>query len=136
MGAKRQKSFRLDADLLDQLDAYAECHGATSTSVVETAIAAMLDGGASSTGKEDPEPVEKERAGVGEVALLREQVSALTRMVEAEQANVRDLTATLQATQAIAALDRGAGQADGPTALQVASRMTFRQWWRSRAGRS
>lgn len=114
---KTQKTFRLDPEAVGLLQAWADSHGTTATATLEAAIVAYTSGEQADAAAE----VNDLRARVDEltrkleaapsaveVEHLRAQVETLTRLLEAEQNNVAALTATLQSTQAVAALDRGA----------------------------
>ena len=114
---KIQKTYRVAAEAVNMLQAWADSHGTTATATLEAAITAYTSGERDGAAAE----VEALRAQVEdltqrleaapsavELEHLRSQVESLTRILEAEQRNVSALTDALQATQAVAALDRGA----------------------------
>lgn len=133
--AKIQKTFRLDRRALDVLEVWAKEHGTTVTGALEAAIFAYTEqsGTDGRDGSQDAAQAvsEAHRAALEEIGRLTSQVDALTRLLEREQELASSLSATIQATQTVAALERGAvAQADGT--IQVAERRpTF--WQRIKA---
>ena len=119
---KVQKTFRLNPEAIEALESWAKANGQTVTAALEAAIFSLhsdVRADVQGSGKNAADGgSEALRASREEVMRLTAQVESLTRMLEHEQELASSLSATLQATQTVAALERGAvAQADGTIQL-------------------
>lgn len=106
MGGKTQRSYRLDAGVVDALEAWAAEHGTTNTEAVETLLRAAMDAdGRAEDGA--GEPVERaDGAQIVDVLKaniddLRAQVSTLTEQVAAKDEQIRGLMGIADHAQAL-----------------------------------
>lgn len=142
MGDRIKKTYRLDVEIVAKIAEIAERRGVSATTALEEVVAEHVENDA-----EKPVPIGEEQAtaqdaDAGEIALLREQVSMLRGLLEAEQrnlevaqGNVAAMADALKATQAVAALDKGAAPGTALEVAQGAPRLTFRQWLAQRWAR-
>lgn len=155
------KGYRLDVELVERLDAWAEAHGMTQAEAVRKLLASALEdaGGdqekeatrsARSQGQEDKRleaedaptaaPDADTRAMLGEhIRDLRATISTLTAQVSEKDAQIRrladiaDHAQALQAAQAQTQLLEAAGAVDVQQGVEQEG--TQRQGWRARLAR-
>ena len=145
------KGYRLDVELVERLDAWAESHGMTQAEAVRRLLEAGLeDADAGQEGKEaegqesggapTPKADAETRAMLGEhIRDLRATISTLTAQVAEKDAQIRrladiaDHAQALQAAHAQKQLLEAAGAVD--VAQGVEQEGTQRQGWRARLAR-
>ena len=154
------KGYRLDVELVERLDAWAEAHGMTQAEAVRTLLAAGLEdagqeekeaGGQEGEGHAEDAPTPtadaETRAMLGEhIRDLRATISTLTAQVAEKDAQIHrladiaDHAQALQAAQAQTQLLEAAGAVDVQQGVEregtgVEQEGTQRQGWRARLAR-
>lgn len=140
------KGYRLDVELVERLDVWAEAHGMTQAEAVRSLLAAALEGEDDSQEKEGQEGERKgtadaeTRAMLGEhIRDLRATVSTLTAQVAEKDAQIHrladiaDHAQALQAAHAQKQLLEAAGAVDVQQGVEQEG--THRQGWRTRLAR-
>lgn len=142
------KGYRLDVELVERLDAWAESHGMTQAEAVRTLLAAGLEDAGEGQedkgleGEEPPTPTADAdtRAMLGEhIRDLRATISTLTAQVAEKDAQIHrladiaDHAQALQAAHAQKQLLEAAGAVDVQQGVEQEG--TQRQGWRARLAR-
>lgn len=152
------KGYRLDVELVERLDAWAEAHGMTQAEAVRKLLAAALEDAdkghegeedarsTHSQGQEGGEDAPTPTAGADTLAMLgdhirdmRATISTLTAQVAAKDeqiqrlADIADHAQALQAAQAQTQLLEAAGAVDVQQGVEREG--TQRQGWRARLAR-
>lgn len=143
------KGYRLDVELVERIDAWAEAHGMTQAEAVRKLLTTALedagqegqeDGGREDAGASTATASAETLAMLGEhIRDLRANVSTLTAQVAEKDAqihrllDVADHAQALQAAQAQTQLLEAAGAVDAAQGVQQEG--TQRQGWRTRLAR-
>lgn len=121
------KGYRLDVELVDRLDAWAEAHGMTQAEAVRKLLAAALEDTGEGAARSTHTPGEEREGGTGAATTQPPTADADTRAMLGE--HIRDLRATVatltaQVAEKDAQIHRLADIADHAQALQAAHART------------
>lgn len=113
--SKTHKSYRLDTDLLEAVDAYAEGRGVKSSEAVADLLRRGLAGGGAVEGA----PGDEIEALRGNVADLRGEVATLKEQLERKDEQISGLMALAGNAQTLQAAEARRALGDGAAALEV-----------------